>query len=162
MKKYGIFILNLLEIYIPLSTFIIMFSVFILQIFYRYVLNNPLSWTYEVTVLGFLWTTLLGACYVRRIHSHICFDMAYQNRSEKVKIIFRLMGNSLVIIGCLIGIFPTYQYLLDMSIEKTPVLRIPLSVGFLPAFVFIILITGYSIYDIVIDVVKFMKEAFKE
>lgn len=162
MKKYGIFILNLLEIYIPLSTFIIMFSVFILQIFYRYVLNNPLSWAYEVTVLGFLWTTLLGACYVRRIHSHICFDMAYQNRSEKVKIIFRLMGNSLVIIGCLIGIFPTYQYLLDMSIEKTPVLRIPLSVGFLPAFVFIILITGYSIYDIVIDVVKFMKEAFKE
>ena len=121
MKKFGIFILNLLEIYIPISTFIIMFSVFILQIFYRYILNNPLSWTYEVTVLGFLWTTLLGACYVRRIHSHICFDMAYQNRSEKVKIVFRLTGNTLVIIGCLIGVFPTYQYLLDMSIEKTAV-----------------------------------------
>lgn len=162
MKKFGIFILNLLEIYIPLSTFIIMFLVFILQIFYRYILNNPLSWTYEVTVLGFLWTTLLGACYVRRIHSHICFDMAYQNRSEKVKIIFRLTGNTIVIIGCLIGVFPTYQYLLDMSIEKTAVLRIPLSFGFLPAFVFIILITGYSIYDVVLDVVKFKKGAFKE
>jgi len=139
-----------------------MFLVFILQIFYRYILNNPLSWTYEVTVLGFLWTTLLGACYVRRIHSHICFDMAYQNRSEKVKIIFRLTGNTIVIIGCLIGVFPTYQYLLDMSIEKTAVLRIPLSFGFLPAFVFIILITGYSIYDVVLDVVKFKKGAFKE
>jgi len=139
-----------------------MFSVFILQIFYRYILNNPLSWTYEVTVLGFLWTTLLGACYVRRIHSHICFDMAYQNRSEKVKIVFRLTGNTLVIIGCLIGVFPTYQYLLDMSIEKTAVLRIPLSFGFLPAFVFIILITGYSIYDVVLDVVKFTKGEFKE
>ena len=135
-----------------------MFLVFVLQIFYRYVLNNPLTWTYEVTVLGFLWTTLLGARYVKRIHSHICFDIAYQNRSEKGKMIFRLMGNSLVIIGCLIGIFPTYQYLFDMHIEKTPCLRIPLSIGFLPAFVFIILIMGHSIYDIVLDVAKFKKE----
>jgi len=159
LKKLGRFVLNLLEIYIPLCTFLIMFSVFVLQIFYRYVLNSPLIWVYEATVLGFVWTTLLGACYVRRIHGHVCFDIAYQNRSEKGKIIFRLMGNALVIIGCLIGIFPTYQYLLDMSIEKTPVLRIPFSIGFLPALVFIILIAGHSIYDIVLDVAKFKKKA---
>ena len=159
MKKLGRFILNLLEIYIPLCTFLIMFSVFVLQIFYRYVLNNPLIWVYEATVLGFVWTTLLGACYVRRIHGHVCFDITYQNRSEKGKIIFRHMGNALVVIGCLIGIFPTYQYLLDMSIEKTPVLRIPFSIGFLPALVFIILIAGHSIYDIVLDVAKFKKKA---
>jgi len=162
LKKFGLFILNLLEIYIPLSTFIIMFLTFILQIFYRYVLNNPLTWTYEVTVIGFLWTTLLGACYVKKIHSHICFDIAYQNRSEKGKMIFRLMGNSLVIIGCIIGIFPTYQYLLDMSIEKTPVLRIPFSIGFLPVLIFIILIADHSIYDIVLDIAKFKKGAYKE
>ena len=162
MKKFSLFILNLLEIYIPILTFLIMFLVFVLQVFYRYVLNNPLTWTYEITVLGFLWTTLLGACYIKRFHDHVCFDIAYQNRSEKGKIIFRLIGNTLVIIGCLIGIFPTYQYLLDMSIEKTPVLRIPFSIGFLPVLIFIILIAGHSIYDIVLDIAKFKKGAYKE
>lgn len=158
LKTIGTFILNLLEIYIPFCAFIVMFSVFVLQIFYRYILNNPLTWTYEVTVLGFLWTTLLGACYVKRLHSHISFDLVYYNRTPKGKMIFRLIGNGLVVIGCIISLFPTYKYLLDMHIERTPVIRIPFSVAFLPVIIFFILIFSHSIYDIIIDIAKFKNE----
>ena len=157
-QKIGKFTINLLEIYIPFCTFIVMFVVFVLQIFYRYILNNPLTWTYEVTVLSFLWTTLLSACYVRRLNSHICFDLAYQNRTPKGKIIFRLMGNGLITIGCIISFSPTYKYLLDIHIERTPVLRIPFSIAFFPVIIFFILIFGHSVYDITIDIIKFKKE----
>lgn len=151
MKRIGQFVLDTLEIYLPVIAFIIMFFVFLLQIFYRYILNNPLTWPYEIKVAGYLWTTMLGACYVRRLGTHVSFDMAYQNRSPLGKKIFRIISNSLVLAACIIALNPTYQYLQYMQIEKTTVLRIPFSYVFSPVLVFIILIAGHSLYDIIVD-----------
>ncbi len=38
-----------------------MFACFIIQIFFRYVLNNPVGWTEEVIVTTWLWSVLWGA-----------------------------------------------------------------------------------------------------
>jgi len=43
MKKLYAFLLNIVELYIPAVTFTVMFSVFIIQIIFRYALNMPLS-----------------------------------------------------------------------------------------------------------------------
>ena len=42
----------------------IMFACFIIQIFFRYVLNNPVGWTEEVIVTTWLWTVLWGAAFI--------------------------------------------------------------------------------------------------
>ena len=42
----------------------IMFVAFLLQIVFRYVLNRPIGWTEEVTVLCWVWVVLLGAAFV--------------------------------------------------------------------------------------------------
>src|SRR5437763_17149867 len=58
----------------------LMFACFIIQIFFRYALNNPVGWTEEVIVTTWLWTVLRGAAFVLReaeearsdiLHSHI-------------------------------------------------------------------------------------------
>ena len=77
LLKIGQFILDLFEIYIPAVAFSVMFIVFILQIFFRYFLNNPLTWPYEITIFGFIWTAILGACYARRLGIHVVFGIIY-------------------------------------------------------------------------------------
>ena len=58
---------DLVEIYVPVASFVIMFVVFIAQIFSRYILRAPLAWAYEVTVSCYLWLVVLGACYASAI-----------------------------------------------------------------------------------------------
>ena len=44
----------------------VMFSVFILQIVFRYVLNLPIGWTHEISVIMWLWMVLFGTAFVVR------------------------------------------------------------------------------------------------
>ena len=59
LKKVGKFLRNCVELYIPIASFLIMFSVFVIQIVARYVFNSPVQWAYEVTVMGYLWMVVL-------------------------------------------------------------------------------------------------------
>jgi TRAP-type C4-dicarboxylate transport system permease small subunit len=154
MRKLYAIVLDVVELYLPAVTFSIMFVVFILQIVYRYALNSPLKWTYEVTVFGFIWTTLLGACYMRRLHRHINFNMFYNARTPATQMAFRLIGNGIIFLSCALGFFPTLNYLSFLSMDKSAVLRIPLSLGFSPVLVFLLLIGLHSLEDIIDDVRK--------
>ncbi|MDR1058903.1 MAG: TRAP transporter small permease, partial [Treponema sp.] len=62
MKKALLFIRNVFELYLPVAAFIALFCSFILQVFFRYVVRHPLTWTQEVITLGFIWSVVFGAC----------------------------------------------------------------------------------------------------
>ena len=55
----------------------VMFVVFILQIVFRYVLNLPIGWTHELSVIMWLWLVLFGAAFVVRESEEIRFDLIY-------------------------------------------------------------------------------------
>lgn len=158
--KIGSIVLDVIQLYIPLITFVIMFTAFVTQIFFRYVVNHPLIWPFEVTILTFIWTTMLGACYIRKIHKHVNFDMVYVNRTKKGKMIFRIIGNALVTFACGVAFWPSCIYIRDIHIEKTPVLRVPFSIAFFPLLVFIVLMFGYSLHDIVLDLIRYKRGEF--
>ena len=54
-----------------------MFVCFILQIIFRYVLNDPLGWTEEVIMVTWLWRVLWGAAFVLGEVEEIRFDIIY-------------------------------------------------------------------------------------
>ena len=62
-----------------------MFASFIIQIFFRYVLNNPVGWTEEVIVTAWLWTVLWGAAFVVGEAEEIRFDIIYSAISERAR-----------------------------------------------------------------------------
>lgn len=152
MKKAYEVALDIIELYVPAVTFVTMFVIFILQILFRYALNSPLTWAYEATVLTFIWTTLLAACYMRRKFRHIMFTMFYERRSVRVQMAFRLIGNLLVLLACAASFLPTLDYVRFISADKSPVLRIPFSIGFFPVLVFVALIGLHSLEDIIRDI----------
>ena len=52
-----------------------MFATFIIQIFSRYVLNNPIGWSEEVVITMWLWTVLWGAAFILSEKEEIRFDI---------------------------------------------------------------------------------------
>lgn len=159
MKRVVRILLDIIDLYVPTITFIIMFLAFIVQVVFRYVpMLRPLPWAYDVTIFAFIWTTLLAACHVRRIGRHIKFDMFYLSRSELTRTLFRLISNSLVLLACAVSFMPTLSYLTFIHGDKSPVLRIPMSLGYGPIIVFIFLIGCYSAQDIVLDIKELVSE----
>ena len=158
LKKTGSFTLDTLEIYIPTLAFTVMFLVFIIQVFFRYFLNNPLTWPPEVISLTFIWTTVLGACYAQRTSEHVAFSLVYDRVSAKAQIAMRIIGNGLIAIIFLIALKPTIDYVQFMSFRSSIVLRIPFSVIYFPFIVFLILIIGRMAHAVFIDIKRIINK----
>lgn len=74
MKKL-ISIYNKLEEYFLVYTMILMVIIVFVQVIFRYILNNSLSWSEELVRYIFIWQVWLGASLGMRINEHIRVDM---------------------------------------------------------------------------------------
>ncbi len=150
MKKAARFILDFVEVYLPMLSFSMLFVVFILGIFFRYFLT-PLTWTLELSLICFIWTSLLGGLYAKRTGSHVKFTLIYDMVSPKTQLWMRLSGNGLLLFSFLLGFVPSVKYVLFMGFKKSNVLKIPMDIAFFPFIIFMSFMIGRFIYDIYTD-----------
>lgn len=143
---------DIIEVFVPVASFTIMFVVFIMQVFFRYVIHYPLVWSMEIIVLGFIWTVEFGACYTMRKKSHVKFTMIYDRLDAKPAAVFRMIGNSIITLTFLSLIPASWNQTLYESFEKTAALRIPYTVMFLPFVYFLFSIACYTISEIIEDI----------
>jgi TRAP-type C4-dicarboxylate transport system permease small subunit len=100
-----------------------MFVCFLLQIVSRYVLNAPLGWTEEVTVLCWVWVVLWGAAFVLSDAEEIRFDIVYGIVPEPVRRAFTV-ASSLALVVLLAWSLPaTWSYVTFMKREHTAYLH---------------------------------------
>src|ERR1043165_9689787 len=106
----------------------VMFACFIIQIFFRYVLNNPVGWTEEVIVTTWLWTVLWGAAFILSEAEEIRFDIIYSNISENVRRAFTVITGVILVLMYGISLPATYKYVSFMRVEHSAYLRVPIDV----------------------------------
>lgn len=95
-----------------------------LQVFYRYVLQNPLPWSQEVMMISFVYLVLFGAALAVKNKEHLKVELL-DKAPEFVQKVLRLF--ELIVILIFIGVFVYYGTLLVMSNLKSGQI-----VGFLP------------------------------
>ncbi|MCK5201910.1 MAG: TRAP transporter small permease [Spirochaetales bacterium] len=156
LKRSGSFVLDLIEVYIPSITFILLFVAFLLQIFYRYFLV-PLTWPLELTLLCFIWTALLGGLYAKRDNSHVQFTIVYDMVKPKTQLWMRLIGNFMLFVSFCIALYPSYDYVVFMAYKKSNVMKIPMNLAYSPFVVFLVFMIGRLGYDLFIDFKKLTK-----
>ena len=143
---------DILEVYIPVASFIIMFAVILIGVIFRYVINYPLTWSMELTVVGFVWTVVLGACFTMRQRTHIKFSLIYDKLKPRPAAVFRLLGNLIIVVVFLSLVLASWKFSLFMGYQKTAVFRIPLTYVYLPFVYFLCSISGYTITEIIEDI----------
>lgn len=149
-----------IEIIIPVITFSALFLAFVYSVFSRYVLNKPPAWGTEVQVATYIWTVLLGACYVRRLNKHVSFTMIYDALNEDGQRLLRIFRN--LVMGITYGILlkPTVLYIHKYR-TVSPSLKIPVKFYFFPIIILVFGVMCYSFADVYKDVRAMLKKRNK-
>ncbi len=138
------------------KTLIIIMAVMVLnvlwQVFTRFVLDVPSSFTDELARYLMIWLGVLGAAYVTGKKGHVAIDILARRTSPRVQKILANLVSFLIILFVLTafiigGIRLVYiSYILG---QHSPALRIPLAVVYLILPVSGIFIIYYKIADLI-------------
>ena len=101
----------------------LMFVSFLLQIGFRYLLNQPLGWTDEVTVLCWVWAVLWCAAFVLSDHEEIRFDIIYGVVSPGARRAFTIVSSIAIAVLFAISLPATWNYVTFMKREHTAYLH---------------------------------------
>ena len=102
----------------------VMFTVFILQIVFRYILNLPIGWTHEISVIMWLWMVLFGTAFVVRDSEEIRFDILYAAVSDRTRRVLVITTAIALIFFFSISLPAVVDYISFMKVEKTAYLDI--------------------------------------
>jgi C4-dicarboxylate transporter DctQ subunit len=123
---------------VAVALFIAMFGAFLLQVFTRYVLNNPLGWTVEVCLATWLWVVFWSAAFLIREPQHVTFNIFYHAAPAPVRRVFALLSAGALLIAFAISLAPTWDFVSFMKIDKTPVVGLRFDYLFVIYVIFIL------------------------
>ncbi len=101
-----------------------MFFAFLLQIFFRYVLNWPTGWTNELSAILWIWIVLWGAAFVLTEQEEMRFDLIYASVGKRTRsVMFLICAASLVSLYAIS--FPAVvDYVTFMKVERSAYMHI--------------------------------------
>ena len=88
----------------------LMSIIIVLQVFFRYVLNNSLSWSEELARYLIIWMIYIGISYGVKLDKHICVDAVYTFMPKGIKrgyaivayILFLIFAVAIIYYGILV------------------------------------------------------------
>lgn len=101
-----------------------MFVVFIVQIVFRYLLNLPIGWTHEISVIMWLWLVLFGSAFVIRDEEEIRFDLVYSSVSSRTRRIMVILCAIVAVVLFTMSLPAVLDYITFMKVQKTAYLKI--------------------------------------
>ncbi len=148
---------DIIEVYIPMLALISLFIVFLTQVFFRYIMNNPQTWTMEAALVCFVWLVLLGASYALRKQTHVTFKLVYDRLPHRNKHILSMLGNLLLIFTFVVLIKPSYDFIQFMSFQSTYIFKIPFSIVYAPFLYFNLSVIYYQCVELIESVLSVKK-----
>jgi len=102
----------------------VMFAAFLVQIFFRYVMNFPVGWTHELSVILWLWLVLFGAAFVVSEREEIRFDIIYGAVGPGTRRIMCIITAVALVALYTISLPAVIDYVTFMKVEKTAYLKV--------------------------------------
>ncbi len=121
-------IINLIESALSVIFFGGMFGAIIIQVFFRYVLMNPLVWPYELSIFCFIYIVFFGASIASRRRTHIAFGMLFDRMSPKTQLVINMLTHLFIVVVILL-IFPsTISFIIFMGKIQSSSMGVPMYV----------------------------------
>ncbi len=101
-----------------------MFAAFIIQIAFRYLINLPIGWTQELTVIMWIWLVLWGAAFVIRETEEVRFDILYATASANARRVMCVVTAVALVALYGISLPAVVDYVTFMKVESSAYLKI--------------------------------------
>lgn len=120
------------------ACFLVLFLTILLQVFSRYLLDDPIGWTAEICVIAYLWLAFWGGGLMAGRQDHVRFDLFYNHLSPPTRRVMAF-SRSLIIAAILLVALPAnFDYVKFMEYDTTGVLEIGFDIVF-SVFIFFML-----------------------
>jgi TRAP-type C4-dicarboxylate transport system permease small subunit len=116
----------------------LMFTTFIAQVIFRYVLGLPLAWSDEICNFLWLWGILWGASFVMRNHEDIRFDMLYNLLPRRLQRVSTVLASGTLVALLLLSLPATWAFISFMQVERSAAMGIPMHLVFGMYLVFVV------------------------
>ncbi len=156
LVRTGKFLLNLIELYVPVAAFVVLFLSFMTQIVCRYFFK-PLIWPEELSLICFVWVALLGGLYAKRDNSHVAFAMLYDAQKPRTQTWMRVAGNILLLVAFAAALVPSWEYVIFMGYKHSDALKISMTLAYFPFVIFLVDIIVRLAVDIIGDIALLRK-----
>ena len=83
----------------------LMSIIIVVQVFFRYVLQNSLQWSEEIARYMFIWLIYIGISYGVKLDKHIAVDAVYSFLPKKVKPYYALIGYIIFFVFAIIVVY---------------------------------------------------------
>jgi TRAP-type C4-dicarboxylate transport system permease small subunit len=127
----------------------VMFAAFIVQIVFRYFFNFPIGWSSELSVITWLYMTLLGSAFWLKESEEVRFDLI----SDKLGPLGRRVVGLVVAVAAVVlfgmALPATIKYVAFMKVESTSYLKIRLDLLYSVYVVFAVAVVVRYLWAIV-------------
>jgi TRAP-type C4-dicarboxylate transport system permease small subunit len=162
MRKLVNFLFDIFEVYLAVIIFSALIVSIFLEVFFRYVLNNPSPELFELSIYCFVWVIYLGGALATRYNQHVRFDLIYRALPEKVRrlmeIAFDLLTNGVL----LVLFWPAVRYTIQMYPIKASALRVPWTFLLLVFPIFLALVLIHNFTTIVKNILRLTGREIKD
>ena len=133
LKQVGPFgkVMTVLSEGVPMVAFLVVFVTFMMTIICRYVLRFAIPWSYEVSILGYMYCMFFGSGIALKRDEHVVFSLLYDKLPPIGQLISKLVYNAAIIALLCIAFVPCFNSLMA-STMKTGILKMPYKVVFAP------------------------------
>jgi TRAP-type C4-dicarboxylate transport system permease small subunit len=125
--------------------FALMFGAFMVQVFTRYVLNDPVTWTLELCSLAYVWGVCFTAGALVREREHIAFDMIYQQVQPGLRRWLAFASTAIIAVLFVAGLPGTVDFVTFMARIRTLALHIPFDIVFSCFVLFLVLTVLFGV-----------------
>ena len=102
----------------------VMFLAFMAQITFRYALNFPSGWAFELSLIMWVWLVPWGAAFVVTEREMIRFDLLYGAIGPRLRQVTSIITGLFLIVVYLYSLPAIIDYVLFMRVEETAYLDI--------------------------------------
>jgi TRAP-type C4-dicarboxylate transport system permease small subunit len=146
------FILDKFLTYVISILLVVMTSLVLWQVFTRYVMNNPSTFTQELVIIILIWTSFLGAAYAFGTRQHMALIFLKGKVKGHSKLILSVFIDVVILLfAVVILIIGGNQITMGVAGIKTPILAIPKGYIYSSTIVSGVLIVFYQFVNIFED-----------
>jgi TRAP-type C4-dicarboxylate transport system permease small subunit len=142
-------VFDLIEQGLGVLILLVMFISVLLQIFFRYVLQSPLTWTEEASRYSFIWIVLLGAAFAVRKKEHVVMEVLVNRFPDHVRKKISFGMNVMVLIALLYLLPISWDFFMFIKGVSAPTLKISWGFLFFSAPLSIALMTIHTLISLI-------------
>lgn len=131
----------------------------VVQVFFRYVLQNSLSWSEELARYMFIWLIYIGISYGVKMRKHICVDAVYAMMPKKIKPFYGIIGDLCFLAFAVLVVYYGINVMMQVTAQGqlSPAAQMPMGVVYSASWVGMVLTSIRLIQNIVTDIKKIAK-----